>query len=103
MADFIPSKTLPTTGRGSGKQKRKVTIEEVEDVDNPAHVSQCSPTPLHGGIIKSIYDKGPTLPVDKSKKSKVSLPSGKHNIILIDTFFIPGWYKEPNLSFLLEG
>jgi hypothetical protein len=100
MADFLPSKTLPTTGRGSGKRKRKVTIEEVEDVDNPARVAQRSPTPLHGGIIESIYDKGPTLPVDKSKKSKVSLPSGKHNTISINTFFIPGWYKEPHLSFL---
>jgi hypothetical protein len=50
-----------------------MTIEEVEDMDSPARVAQRSPTPLHGGIIESIYDKGPTLPADKSKKSKVSL------------------------------
>jgi len=48
-------------------------IEEVKDMDSPAHIAQCLPTPLHSGIIESIYDKGPTLLADKSKKSKVSL------------------------------
>ena len=50
-----------------------MTIEEVEDVDSPACVAQCLPTPLHSSIIESIYDKGPMLLADKSEKSKVSL------------------------------
>ena len=41
---MLPSKTIPTTGRGSGKRPRRLhqqpMVEEIEDDDSPRQLSQ---------------------------------------------------------------
>ena len=57
---MLPSKTVPTTGCGSGKRKRnKVTVEEVEDEDSPQNLRAQSPVATGSSIIEdnSLYQK----------------------------------------------
>ena len=45
---MLPLKTIPTTGRGSGKRPRRPhqqpTVEEIEDDDSPRQRSQTLPS-----------------------------------------------------------
>ncbi|KAH9022855.1 hypothetical protein EDB84DRAFT_1678365 [Lactarius hengduanensis] len=51
IADILPSKSMPTTGRGSGKRKRsKTTVRDVEDEDSPQNLRARSPVAARGSI-----------------------------------------------------
>lgn len=53
IADILPSKTIPTTGRGAGKRKKnKVTVEEVEDVESAQNLRARSPVATGSSIIE---------------------------------------------------
>jgi hypothetical protein len=58
LADILPSKTVPTTGRGSQKRKRhslcSVTAEEVEDGNSGRHLSVPSKSRPNDTIIEEI-------------------------------------------------
>ncbi|KAG6875610.1 hypothetical protein C0992_003108 [Termitomyces sp. T32_za158] len=53
LADSLPSKSIPSTGRFSGKQKRSaVILEEVEDVNSAQNISERSGVPMGSSILE---------------------------------------------------
>jgi len=73
---MLPSKTIPTTGRGSGKRKRiqatttKATVEEIEDEDSPRRLSTHSVHPSGSIIIEEIPSGVPPMHGASEKDSK---------------------------------
>jgi len=54
IVDILPSKTIPTAGRGTGKRKRnKVTVEDVEDDESPQNLRARSPVATGSSIIEA--------------------------------------------------
>jgi hypothetical protein len=53
LASILTSKTIPTTGRGSGiKRKRRAPeMIEVEDEDSPRRIAARSPSPIDSSTI----------------------------------------------------
>ncbi|TFK33872.1 hypothetical protein BDQ12DRAFT_727398 [Crucibulum laeve] len=58
IAQSLSSKTIPTTGRGSGKRKRKQSrpvVEEVEDEDSARKISERSLSPSSSFVIEDAH------------------------------------------------
>ena len=86
LASVLPSKTLPTTGRGSGTKKRKrtaPTIIEVEDEDSPRRISECSPSPDDENVI--LEENRPLDQVRPSSGSKTKSKVCPHEIFLCNS------------------
>ena len=83
LASALPSKTLPTMGRGSGTKKWKCTapmIVEVEDEDSPRQIFKHSPSPDDENII--LEENRPLDQVRPSSGSKEKSKVCPHKIFL---------------------
>jgi len=68
---MLPSKSVPTTGRGSGKRKRRVEVVEIEDDDSPRRVSEHNTPPIGNSIIEDAHIAESNAPRTKRSKSEV--------------------------------
>ncbi|KAF8805090.1 hypothetical protein BYT27DRAFT_7298997 [Phlegmacium glaucopus] len=70
LASTLPSKSVPTTGCGSGKRKRGVEVVEIEDDNSPFRVSECNTPPIGNSIIEDAQVTESNAPHTKWSKSE---------------------------------
>ncbi|KAF8817293.1 hypothetical protein BYT27DRAFT_7074946, partial [Phlegmacium glaucopus] len=70
LASTLPSKSVPTTGRDSGKRKRGVEVVEIEDDDSPFRVSERNTPPIGNSIIEDAQVTESNAPRTKRSKSE---------------------------------
>lgn len=73
LADILLSKTLPQSGRGSSKKRKRreaPTVVDEEDPDSPRNLSRRSASPQHGALLEGPVSEGAARSIKKDIPAK---------------------------------